>query len=89
MSTLLAAIRAQQAWDKKPKPPKPKILPEKREQIKDSVIMSILHMQEMGMPGRLIAKETEMPVQTVYNVKQRYILIDVKNGKKWYKFVGI
>jgi len=89
MSTLLAAIRAQQAWEKKPKPPKPKILPEKREQIKDSVIMSILHMQEMGMPGRLIAKETEMPVQTIYNVRQRYMLIDVKNGKKWYKFVGI
>jgi DNA invertase Pin-like site-specific DNA recombinase len=89
MSTLLAAIRAQQAWEKKPKPPKPKILPEKREQIKDSVIMSILHMQEMGMPGRLIAKETEMPLQTIYNVRQRYILIDVKNGKKWYKFVGI
>ena len=89
MSTLLAAIRAQQAWEKKPKPPKPKILPEKREQIKDSVIMSILHMQEMGMPGRLIAKETEMPVQTIYNVKQRYMMIDVKNGKKWYKFIGI
>tara|TARA_R110000796_G_scaffold120257_1_gene234415 strand:- start:2382 stop:2651 length:270 start_codon:yes stop_codon:yes gene_type:complete len=89
MSTLLAAIRAQEAWQKKPKPPKPKILPEKREQIKDSVIMSILHMQEMGMPGRLIAKETEMPLQTIYNVRQRYILIDVKNGKKWYKFVGI
>lgn len=89
MSTLLAAIRAQQAWEKKPKPPKPKILPEKREQIKDSVIMSILHMQEMGMPGRLIAKETEMPVQTIYNVRQRYMLIDVKNGKKWYKFIGI
>lgn len=89
MSTLLAAIRAQQAWEKKPKPPKPKILPEKREQIKDSVIMSILHMQEMGMPGRLIAKETEMPLQTVYNVKQRYMMIDVKNGTKWYKFVGI
>ena len=86
MSTLLAAIRAQEAWHK---PPKPKILPEKREQIKDSVIMSILHMQEMGMPGRLIAKETEMPLQTIYNVRQRYILIDVKNGKKWYKFVGI
>ena len=46
-------------------------------------------MQEMGMPGRLIAKETEMPLQTIYNVRQRYILIDVKNGKKWYKFVGI
>lgn len=89
MSTLLAAIRAQEAWQKKPKPPKPKILPEKRDQIKDSVIMSILHMQEMGMPGRLIAKETEMPVQTIYNVRQRYMLIDVKNGKKWYKFVGI
>jgi|TARA_R110000782_G_scaffold103962_1_gene191424 DNA invertase Pin-like site-specific DNA recombinase len=89
MSTLLAAIRAQEAWQKKPKPPKPKILPEKREQIKDSVIMSILHMQEMGMPGRLIAKETEMPLQTIYNVKQRYMMIDVKNGKKWYKFVGI
>lgn len=89
MSTLLAAIRAQQAWEKKPKPPKPKILPEKRDQIKDSVIMSILHMQEMGMPGRLIAKETEMPVQTIYNVRQRYMLIDVKNGKKWYKFIGI
>lgn len=89
MSTLLAAIRAQEAWQKKPKPPKPKILPEKRDQIKDSVIMSILHMQEMGMPGRLIAKETEMPVQTIYNVRQRYMLIDVKNGKKWYKFIGI
>jgi len=89
MSTLLAAIRAQQAWEKKPKPPKPKAMPEKKEQIKDSAIMRILHLQEMGMPGRLIAKETELPVQTVYNVKQRYMMIDVNDGTKWYKFVGI
>ena len=89
MSTLLAAIRAQQAWEKKPKPPKPKMIPEKREPIKDSMIMRILHMQEMGKPGRLIAKETKVPLETVFNVKQRYILIDVKNGTKWYKFVGI
>ena len=41
------------------------------------------------MPGRLIAKETKVPLETVFNVKQRYILIDVKNGTKWYKFVGI
>jgi len=29
-----------------------------------------------------------VPVQTVYNVRQRYMLIDVKNGKKWYKYLG-
>jgi hypothetical protein len=45
-------------------------------------------MHEMGNPAPQISKETGVPVQTVYNVRQRYMLIDVKNGKKWYKYLG-
>ena len=89
MSTLLAAIRAQQAWEKKPKKPKPKLPSDKREKLQDTVIMQILGLQEMGLPAKNIAKEAGVPVQTVYNVKQRYILIDVKNGTRWYKWLGI
>ena len=70
MSTLLAAIRAQQAWEKKPKPPKPKLPSDKRDKLQDTVIMQILGLQEMGLPAKNIAKETGVPVQTVYNVKQ-------------------
>ena len=51
MSTLLAAIRAQQAWEKKPKPPKPKLPSDKRDKLQDTVIMQILGLQEMGLPG--------------------------------------
>ena len=54
----------------------------------DSQIMQILALHELGMPARLISKESEVPVQTVYNVRQRYMLIDVKNGSKWYKYLG-
>ena len=50
--------------------------------------MQILTLQEQCIPSMHIAKEVDVPVQTVYNVKQRYILIDVKNGTKWYKWVG-
>ena len=89
MSTLLAAIRAQQAWEKKPKPPKPKLPSDKRDKLQDTVIMQILGLQEMGLPAKNIAKETGVPVQTVDNVKQRYILIDVKNGTRWYKWLGM
>ncbi len=88
MNMLLAAIKSQQAWHKKEKPPRPKTLPEKREPMKDSTIMQILTLQEQCIPSMHIAKEVDVPVQTVYNVKQRYILIDVKNGTKWYKWVG-
>ena len=41
-----------------------------------------------GLLAKDVAKEVSVPVQTVYNVKQRYILIDVKNGTKWYKWIG-
>jgi len=63
-------------------------LPERREPIKDSTIMQILTLQEQRIPSIHIAKEADVPIQTVYNVKQRYILIDVKNGTKWYKWIG-
>tara|TARA_R100000231_G_scaffold67548_1_gene54170 strand:+ start:427 stop:693 length:267 start_codon:yes stop_codon:yes gene_type:complete len=88
MNNFLAAIKAQQTWHKKEKPARPKILPDKREPIKDSTIMRILTMLDKEVPSRVVAKEVDVPVQTVYNVKQRYILIDVKNGTKWYKWIG-
>tara|TARA_R110000823_G_scaffold264650_1_gene384747 strand:- start:21 stop:290 length:270 start_codon:yes stop_codon:yes gene_type:complete len=89
MNKLLAAIRAQEAWQKKPKKPRSHLPSEKREKLKDSVIMQILKLQEMGLMVKDIAKEVSVPAQTVYNVRQRYILIDVKNGTQWYKSVGI
>jgi len=88
MNKFVEAIKAQQAWQKKEKPPRPKVLPERREPIKDSTIMQILTLQEQRIPSIHIAKEADVPIQTVYNVKQRYILIDVKNGTKWYKWIG-
>ena len=93
MSKLVEAIKAQQAWHDKPKIHKPRqgalLPPEKREPIKDSAIMQILKLQELGLLAKDIAKEVSVPVQTVYNVRRRYILIDVKNGTKWYKSVGL
>jgi DNA invertase Pin-like site-specific DNA recombinase len=89
MSKFAEAIKAQQAWHEKEKPAKPKMLPERREPIKDSAIMQILKLQELGLLAKDIAKEVSVPVQTVYNVRQRYILIDVKNGTQWYKSVGL
>ena len=93
MSKFVEAIKAQQAWHDKPKTHKPRqgalLPPEKREPIKDSAIMQILKLQELGLLAKDIAKEVSVPVQTVYNVRQRYILIDVKNGTKWYKSVGL
>ena len=80
MSKFAEAIKAQQAWHLKLKPPRPKILSERREAIKDSTIMQILNLLDSGVPSRIIAKEVHVPVQTIYNVKQRYLLIDVKNG---------
>ena len=88
MNNFLAAIRAQQAWDVKEKPARPKIMSDRREPIKDSAIMQILTLLDKNVPSRIVAKEVHVPVQTVYNVKQRYILIDVKNGTKWYKWTG-
>ena len=51
--------------------------------------MQILGLNEMGLPVKNIAKEAGVPAQTVYNVRQRYILIDVKNGTRWYKWLGV
>lgn len=82
------AIRAQQEWLKKEKHTKPKLNPERRAPLKDSAIMQILTLQELGIPSMHIAREVGVPVRTVYNVRQRYILIDVKNGTKWYKWLG-
>ncbi len=88
MSNFLAAIRAQQVWDAKEKPARSKIMSGRREPIKDSAIMQILTLLDKNVPSRIVAKEVDVPVQTVYNVKQRYILIDVKNGTQWYKWLG-
>jgi hypothetical protein len=30
-----------------------------------------------------------VPVQTIYNVRQRYCLIDVEGEGKWYKYLGV
>ena len=88
MCSLIAAIRAQEAWQKKPKPPRERVSIDRRPPVNDAKIMHILTLHEMGMPAPLISRETEVPVQTIYNVRARYILIDVKNGKKWYKYLG-
>jgi DNA invertase Pin-like site-specific DNA recombinase len=88
MSKFAEAIKAQQAWHEKEKPAKPKMLPERREPIKDSLVMQILKLQDKGIPSVRIAKEVNVPVQTVYNVKHRYLLIDVKNGTQWYRPLG-
>lgn len=88
MNMLLAAIRSQEAYAKKPKPPRERVIADRRPPVTDSQIMQILSLHEMNMPARLISKESEVPVQTVYNVRQRYMLIDVKNGSKWYKYLG-
>ncbi len=88
MNKFVAAIKAQEAWQKKPKPPRERVIADRRPPVTDSQIMQILSLHEMNMPARLISKESEVPVQTVYNVRQRYMLIDVKNGSKWYKYLG-
>ena len=89
MNKFVAAIKAQEAYQKKPKPPKPKLPSDKRDKLQDTVIMQILGLQEMGLPAKNIAKETGVPVQTLYNEKQTYILIDVKNGTRSYKWLGM
>ena len=85
MNKFVAAIRAQEAWQSKPKPPRERVAIDKRPPVKDSEVMQILTMHEMGAGAPQISKETELPVQTIYNVRSRYILIDVKNGGRWYK----
>lgn len=88
MNKFVAAIKAQEAWRKKTKPPRERVSIDRRQPVNDSKIMHILTLHEMGMPAPIISRETEVPVQTVYNVRSRYMLIDVKNGKKWYKYLG-
>jgi len=88
MNKFVQAIRSQEAYKKKPKPPRENVMVNRRPPVKESEIMQILTMHEMGNPAPQISKDTGVPVQTVYNVRQRYMLIDVKNGKKWYKYLG-
>ncbi len=88
MNKFVAAIKAQEAWQKKPKPPREKVVMDRRPPVKESEIMQILTLHEMNATATQIAKETGVPVQTVYNVRQRYMLIDLKGGKKWYKYLG-
>ena len=65
MNKFVAAIKAQESWRKKPKPPRENVMVNRRPPVKESEIMQILTMHEMGN-----------------------MLIDVKNGKKWYKYLG-
>ena len=57
--------------------------------MKDSQIVQALHLMKMGLSPSHIAKELDVPVQTVYNVRQRYQLIKLEDGKDWYIYLGV
>ena len=89
MNKFVAAIKAQEVWRKKPKPPRERVVIDRRPPVKESQIMQILILHKQGAQATQIARETEVPIQTVYNVRQRYTLIDVEDGTKWYKYLGV
>ena len=88
MNKFVAAIKAQEAYQKKPKPPRERVVIDRRPPVKESQIMQVLSLQQMGMSPTQIAKHLDLPVQTIYNVRQRYSLIQLENGEKWYKYLG-
>ena len=74
---------------KKPKPRKEQLPPYRRPPMKDSQIVQALNLMKMGLSPSHIAKELDVPVQTVYNVRQRYQLIKLEDGKNWYRYLGV
>ena len=89
MNKFLQAIKSQEAYKKKPKPRKEHLPADKRPPIKDSQIVQALGLIKMGLTPSHVAKELDVPVQTIYNVRQRYQLIQLEDGKKWYKYLGV
>ena len=89
MNKFLQAIKSQEAYKKKPKPRKEHLPADKHPPIKDSQIVQALGLIKMGLTPSHVAKELDVPVQTIYNVRQRYQLIQLEDGKKWYKYLGV
>ena len=89
MNKFVQAIRSQEAYMKKPKPRKEQLPTDRRPPMKDSQIVQALHLMKMGLSPSHIAKELDVPVQTVYNVRQRYQLIKLEDGKDWYIYLGV
>ena len=89
MDRFVQAIRSQEAYMKKPKPRKEQLPTDRRPPMKDSQIVQALHLMKMGLSPSHIAKELDVPVQTVYNVRQRYQLIKLEDGKNWYRYLGV
>jgi len=89
MNKFVQAIRSQEAYAKKPKPPRERVIADRRPPVKESQIMRILLLQNKGVQPRRIADEIGVPVQTIYNVRQRYCLIDIEGEGKWYKYLGV
>jgi DNA invertase Pin-like site-specific DNA recombinase len=89
MDRFVQAIRSQEAYMKKPKPRKEQLPTDRRPPMKDSQIVQALTLMKMGLSPSHIAKELDVPVQTVYNVRQRYQLIKLEDGKNWYRYLGV
>ena len=89
MNKFVQAIRSQEAYMKKPKPKKNNVPEDRRPPVKESQIMRILLLQNKGVQPRHIAGEVGVPVQTIYNVRQRYCLIDVEGEGKRYNYLGV
>ena len=89
MNKFLQAIKSQEAYMKKPKPRKEQLPPDRRPPMKDSQIVQALNLMKMGLSPSHIAKELDVPVQTVYNVRQRYQLSKLEDGKNWYRYLGV
>ena len=89
MNKFVQAIRSQEAYMKKPKPRKEQLPTDRRPPMKDSQIVQALNLMKMGLSPSHIAKELDVPVQTVYNVRQRYQLIKLEDGKNWYRYLGV
>ena len=89
MDRFVQAIRSQEAYMKKPKPRKENLPVDKRPPIKDAQIMQTLSLLNRGARPIDIAKELNIPAQTIYNVRQRYRRIKLDDGTYWYKYLGV
>ena len=89
MDRFVQAIRSQEAYMKKPKPRKENLPVDKRPPIKDAQIMQTLSLLNRGARPIDIAKELNVPAQTIYNVRQRYRRIKLDDGTYWYKYLGV
>lgn len=89
MTSFIAAIKAQEAYKKKPKPKREVVVVDRRPPLKDAQIVQALNLLKLGLTPRDIAKELEVPAQTIYNVRQRYQIIELEDGRSWYRYLGV